>query len=85
MALDNGIGSRMKALRGLIRIVRALFLASLALDSVLVGWLLFSAESPPEFAVGLLISVLIPGGLYGLWRLLERLATDPTDVGRHAR
>jgi len=57
-------------------LVRGLLLVVIALDSVLVGWLVFSAETLREWITGALISILIPGVLYGILRLLESLTVD---------
>lgn len=75
----------MKALHRLIGIVRGLLLVALTLDTVLVGWLVFSAESVQEMVVGLLVSLLIPGGLYILLGLLERVAYSSAEPGRHSK
>ena len=62
---------------------RGLFVL-LFLDSLLVGWLVFSADTLIDFVVGSVVSVVVPLALFGVIALLEVLDDrSGGDVGRH--
>jgi hypothetical protein len=62
------------------------FFVVLFLDPLLVGWLVFSADTVGEFAKGAALSVAIPGFLYGSIYLLESFEDRREgNTGRHAR
>lgn len=67
-------------------VVGALLLLTIALDTVLVGWLVFSATSARQWLQGALITIAVPGVLYLAYKGLDRLhERQRAPVGRHGR
>ena len=60
-----------------------LLLMAVALDSGLFFWLLSSASSARQWILGVFVSILIPAGLYGLYRLLDLAEFRGSPPGRH--
>ncbi|WP_091615102.1 hypothetical protein [Micromonospora mirobrigensis] len=67
------------------RAVGALLMLALPLDSGLVFWLLDRATSVGQWLTGALVSLLIPGGLYNLYRLLDWAEFRHAVPGRHQK